>query len=121
MDDKGFWKESNQLHDQVVGYFTNLLTSESIEEGMDILDSIPRRFTNAMNDTLLLPIMTEEDKKALFSIGDLKAPGLDGLHVVFCKRFWHLLGDDLIAEVLTPVNTCVIPEGWNDTTIVLFP
>jgi hypothetical protein len=40
---------------------------------------------------------------------------------VFYKRFWHLLGDDLVHEVLAAVNTCTIPKGWNDTTIVLIP
>ena len=60
-------------------------------------------------------------KKALFSIGDLKAPGPDGLHAIFYKRFWSMLGDDLVKEVLHTVNTRVIPEGWNRTTIVLIP
>jgi hypothetical protein len=60
-------------------------------------------------------------KKALLKIGDLKAPGPNGLHAIFYKRFWHLLGDDLVHEVLAAVNNCVIPEGWNNTTIVMIP
>jgi hypothetical protein len=74
-----------------------------------------------MNEVLLAPYTAEEVKKALFSIGDLKAPGPDGLHAIFYKRFWHLLGDDLIHEVLKVVNNCKIPDGWNDTTIVMIP
>jgi hypothetical protein len=31
------------------------------------------------------------------------------------------LGDSLVAEVLEAVNNCKIPDGWNDTTIVLIP
>ena len=72
-----------------------------------------------MNQVLLSPFSREEVKKALFSIGDLKAPGPDGLHVIFFKRFWNMLGDDLIDEVLLAVNNAAIPEGWNDTTIVM--
>lgn len=30
-------------------------------------------------------------------------------------------GDDLVREVLQAINTATIPEGWNDTTIVLIP
>ena len=56
-----------------------------------------------------------------FSIGDLKAPGLDGLHAIFYKRFWHMLGDDLVQEVLQAVNSAYVPDGWNDTTIVMIP
>uniref|UniRef100_A0A8I6WS32 Reverse transcriptase domain-containing protein n=1 Tax=Hordeum vulgare subsp. vulgare TaxID=112509 RepID=A0A8I6WS32_HORVV len=32
-----------------------------------------------------------------------------------------MLGEDLIEEVLYAINTCTIPNGWNDTTIVLIP
>ena len=32
-----------------------------------------------------------------------------------------MLGDDLIEEVLLAVNNCTIPEGWNDTAIVMIP
>ena len=74
-----------------------------------------------MNTGLLAPFSYEEVKKALFQIGDLKAPGPDGLHAVFFKRFWNLFGDDLLAEVLEAVNHCKVPDGWNDTTIVLIP
>ena len=60
-------------------------------------------------------------QKALFSIGDLKAPGPDGLHAIFFKRFWNMLRDDLVQEVLDAVNNATIPRGWNDTTIVMIP
>lgn len=32
-----------------------------------------------------------------------------------------MLGDDLVKEVLEAVNTVTIPEGWNNTTIVMIP
>ena len=32
-----------------------------------------------------------------------------------------MLGDDLTGEVLWAVNTCSIPDGWNDTAIVMVP
>ena len=39
-----------------------------------------------MNEALMAPYTTEEVSKALFSIGEFKAPGPDGLHAVFYKR-----------------------------------
>lgn len=74
-----------------------------------------------MNQLLMAPYTYEEVKKALFNIGDLKAPGLDGLHALFYKRFWNMLGDDLVAEVLQAVFSCTMPKGWNRTSIVLIP
>ena len=32
-----------------------------------------------------------------------------------------MLGDDLTDEVLHAINNADIPEGWNDTTIVMIP
>ena len=74
-----------------------------------------------MNDALLAPYTAEDVRKALFDIGDLKAPGPDGLHAIFYKRFWPMLGEDLIEEVLKAINTCTIPDDWNDTAIVMIP
>lgn len=49
------------------------------------------------------------------------APRPDGLHAVFYKTNWHLVEDDLVSEVLQTVNSGVILEGWNTTTIVMIP
>jgi hypothetical protein len=32
-----------------------------------------------------------------------------------------MLGEDLVKEVMHVVNSCMIPEGWNRTSIVLIP
>jgi hypothetical protein len=74
-----------------------------------------------MNTILNAPYTREEVKKALFNIGDLKAPGPDGLHAIFFKKYWSLLGEELIDEVLGAINSGNIPDGWNSTTIVLIP
>jgi len=84
----------------VKDYFENLFSSEvnNVDEG--VLGDVERKVTAEMNQLLMAPFSREEVKKALFSIGDLKAPGPDGLHAIFFKRFWNMLGDDLIDEVL---------------------
>jgi hypothetical protein len=43
------------------------------------------------------------------------------LHAVFYKRFWNICGDEITREVLQALNAGQIPEGWNDTTVVLIP
>ena len=75
-----------------------------------MIDVIDEKVTMEMNICLLAQFTTEEVKKAMFAIGNLKAPGLDGLHAIFYKWFWNMLGDDLVREVLQA-------DGWNDTTI----
>lgn len=105
----------------VQDYFENLFTSEVGDLDPSVLLDVRRSVTPNMNIGLLAPFSHDEIKKALFQIGDSKAPGPDGMHAVFYKRFWELLGDDLVKEVLAAVNSAEIPEGWNDTTIVLIP
>lgn len=105
----------------VKDYFSNLFTSEVEQVDMSVLGYVNRKVTNNMNQLLLAPFSGEEVKKALFGIGDLKAPGPDGLHAIFYKRFWGMLGEDLVTEVLEAVNTYSVPQGWNDTAIVMIP
>jgi hypothetical protein len=61
-----------------------------------VQNAVKLKVTPEMNQGLLAPFLYDEVKHALFSIGDLKAPGPDELHAIFYKRFWHLLGDDLV-------------------------
>lgn len=86
-----------------------------------ILDKVVPRVTTDMNEALNKPYTAEDVRKALFSIGDLKAPGTDGLHAIFFKKCWHIIGNSLCNEVLLAINNKVIPKGWNDTVIVLIP
>ena len=122
MDENGIKQEDEQVKRNIVqNYFVNLFTSEVGEPDPTVLSDVRRSVTSDMNMMLRASFTAEEVKKALFQIGDYKAPGPDGMHAVFYKRFWELVGDDLVKEVLAAVNTAQIPEGWNDTTIILIP
>jgi hypothetical protein len=118
----GDWLEGTEmLKPLIFDYFSNLFSSEV--QGIDpaFLDKIIPRVTSAMNEKLLDPYSVEDVKKAIFSIGDFKAPGPDGLHAVFYKRFWDMCGEEISMEILQALNSGNIPEGWNDTTVVLIP
>ena len=60
-----------------------------------VLEKILPKVDQAMNESLLAPFSPEDVKKAVFSIGDFKAPGPDGLHAVFYKHFWELFGAEI--------------------------
>jgi len=57
----------------------------------------------------------------LFQIGPLKAPGLDGFPARFFQTNWDLLKDDVIKGVKQFFSSSHMPEGVNDTVIVLIP
>jgi hypothetical protein len=121
-NDQEEWTEgTNQLKPLIFHYFANLFMSEVNELDPAMMDKILPRVTDLMNEKLLAPFTPEDVKKAAFSIGDFKAPDPDGLHAVFYKKFWNICGEDITKEVLLALNSSTIPEGWNDTTVVLIP
>jgi hypothetical protein len=75
------------------------------------LSKIVPKVTSDMNDRLIAPFIAEDVKKSVYSIGDLKAPDPDGLHALFYKKFWHLVGDDITQAVLKAINEKCIPVG----------
>uniref|UniRef100_A0A8I6YT27 Reverse transcriptase domain-containing protein n=1 Tax=Hordeum vulgare subsp. vulgare TaxID=112509 RepID=A0A8I6YT27_HORVV len=74
-----------------------------------------------MNTALGAEYTREEVKAALDHIGDLKAPGPDGMSATVFKRHWHFMGDKIVEEVLKVLHGGDFPEGWNNTTVVLIP
>jgi hypothetical protein len=109
------------LADHINDYFRILFSVEVPDPNEEVISKVKPCVTTEMNEALCAPYTREEVKKALFNIGDLKAPGPDGLHAIFFKKYWSLVGEELTDEVLAAVNSGTIPDGWNDTTIVLIP
>ncbi|XP_045088740.1 uncharacterized protein [Aegilops tauschii subsp. strangulata] len=63
----------------------------------------------------------KEISDALFQMGPLKAPGPDGFPARFFQRHWGMMKNDIIEAVRQFFSSGVMPEGVNNTTIVLIP
>jgi hypothetical protein len=116
------WVEGNDnLKPLILEYFQSLFNTDAgiIDDGL--LSTVKPVVMVQMNTLLVAPYTKEEVKKALFQIGDMKAPGPDGLQAIFFKRFWHIIGEELTKEVLDAINNKKIPDGWNSTNVVLIP
>jgi hypothetical protein len=121
-NDEGNWVEGNEeMGGLIHSYFSSLFSSEVEHTSEELLSKVIPRVMAEMNSALLKPYTVEEVKQAMFSIGDYKAPGINGLHAVFYKKFWAVVGDDVTREVLQVLNSGVIPSEWNETAIVLIP
>jgi hypothetical protein len=105
----------------VTNYFSSLFTPMAGADLRGVLDSITPRVSEQMNTYLASDYSEEEVKKALDDMGDLKAPGADGMPAIFYKRFWGTVGDTVVKEVLQVLRGGSIPEGWNETIVVLIP
>ena len=71
--------------------------------------------------SLIKEFTTDEIKRALDSIGDLKPPGGDGMPALFYKKYWNICGDDVIKEVKHFLDGGEMPRQWNETVVVLIP
>ena len=50
-----------------------------------------------------------------------KAPGPDGLPLIFYQQYWHLIGKDVTTVVLTCLNSGKFLKAINHTYITLIP
>jgi len=118
----GNWVEGEeQLKHLVFKYYSALFTSQGGSLVSSFLNQIQPRVTQQMNEMLLADFASAEIKRALDQMGDLKAPGPDGMPAIFYKKCWHIVGERVIKEVLQVLNGGEMPAGWNDTNIILIP
>jgi hypothetical protein len=82
--------EGNDLNPVILNYFSNMFSTENNIVQPDFLEKIIPKVTQQMNEDLIAPFTGEDVKNAAFSIGDLKAPGPDGLHALFYKKILAL-------------------------------
>ncbi|CAM8943394.1 unnamed protein product [Rhodiola kirilowii] len=107
-----------------VSYFRDLFASSGRLTDAEISDSlqcIPKMVTDSHNRVLLDPYTDGEIKAALFQLYPFKAPGLDGFPAGFFQKFWNTVKRDFIKDCLSILNGGDIPQGSNDTLIVLIP
>jgi len=120
-DENGATVVGEQLKHFIANQYQHLFMSCAGSHSDYVLNCVEPRFTVEMNEALMEPFTGEEIWKALESIGDLKAPGADGMPSIFYKRFWYFIGDQIKKEVLEVLNGGPMPVGWNETIIVLIP
>lgn len=88
----GSWAEEEvEKCSFISNFYGSLFRSNGGRASQQLLDAVERKVTNEMNDFLMRPFSAEEVPAALDSIGDLKAPGPDGMPALFYKQFWNWL------------------------------
>ena len=120
-DENGNEVAGEQMKNFITNQYIQLFMSQVGNHIDEVLNCVDPSVTQHMNEALLEPFTGEEIWDALESIGDLKAPGADGMPSIFYKKFWALVGERVKQEVLAVLNGGPMPEGWNDTIVVLIP
>jgi exonuclease III len=120
-EDGSVVEAGRELTSYVLSYFQELFTSNGGDRIDDLIQKVIPRVTEDMNKHLVGEFTRNEVKAALDDIGNLKAPGPDGMQSIVYKRYWNLMGDKIVDEVLQVLNGAEMPEGWNDTFVTLIP
>jgi hypothetical protein len=110
-----------ELKQHIYDYYKSLFTSQPATNLSELLEHVQPRVSNYINDSLCSPFTEDEVIEALQNIGDLKAPGPDGMPAIFYKTFWDVVGDQVKNEVLQVLNGGPVPVEWNNTNMVLIP
>lgn len=92
--------EKGILKQFIDNQYQNLFVSNAGEGLAEVLSCVSPRVTQEMNEALMVPFSGDEIYKALDSIGDL-------------------IGEKVTSEVLAMLNGGDMPNGWNDTIIVI--
>ena len=111
MDESGQkWDNPDDVGNAFGSYFYNLFTGGLVGDVNPCIQPIERRVMEGMNFNFLQSFIMEEIEVALFQMGPLKAPGLDGLNACFYQANWLTLKKEVCHVVLDIHNVGVIPK-----------
>ncbi|PKU70999.1 Putative ribonuclease H protein [Dendrobium catenatum] len=66
--------------------------------------------------------ITEADvQAAVFSLGNNRAPGMDGITSSFLKFYWTIIKNDVCCAVLDFFSNSLMCPSWKDTIVILLP
>jgi hypothetical protein len=102
-------------------YSKELFTRDPALNSKALIAITKERVTNDMNVDMCKEFTDEEMRDAMFQIGPLKASGVDGFPARFYQRNWRTIKEKVINAVKLLFVTWSIPDGVNDTAIVLIP
>lgn len=76
-------EDENQIGDMLISYFSSLFTSANPSALEPVLEGVIPRVSRAMNEELLRPFKLEEVNLALKQMDADRAPGPNGLRLLF--------------------------------------
>ncbi|KAL9664927.1 hypothetical protein QQ045_020336 [Rhodiola kirilowii] len=117
-------EDQGKVREIVTDYFRDMFWSalrveDSVLQGQ--LESMPRLINDEMNSWLMSDISEEEIRRAVFSLGPLKAPGIDGFPALLYHKSWDRIKGSVCREVKRFWQEGSLDAEINKTLIVLIP
>lgn len=114
-------RTATTMESMATDYFQEMFAADPTLNPESVSRLFQAKVTAEMNDLFCADFKDEEIAQALFQIGPLKAPGPDGFPARFYQRNWGIIKEDIISAVSKFFQTGCMPEGVNNTAIVLIP
>ena len=120
--DNGEWITNKaDIKEFIVLKFQELFTEETTCFQPELDELIAPSISTQENDLLCLIPSVEEIKDTLFGMQNLKAPGPDGLPVLFYKHYWSIVGNMVIKAIQNFFRSGHLLSEVNNSFIVLIP
>ena len=121
-DSKGVWHEEEGATEAIIlDYFKNIFTSDCPTNFDASIDAIEECITPEMNKELLKEFKPEEVRRALNQMHPTKAPGPNGMPLLFFQKYWDIVEPCVLEFVLQALNSGIMPPRANETYICLIP
>jgi hypothetical protein len=120
LEDGAVVSTQEEIETAALAFYSSLFTRQEVLDPGLVLDCVPHKVSDDMNESLMKPFTPEEVRRALFMMGPNKATG-PGLIAGFYQLHWEWLGPEVIDAVLNFLNRGLMPPEINTTTIVLIP
>jgi hypothetical protein len=111
--------EPPDMESMASAYFQELFTTDPMLNSDEPISLTQEKVTPEMNQDLCRDFTDEEIGDALYQIGPLKAPGVYGFPARFYQRNWSTIMAEVINAVKIFFAIGSMPEGVNETAIVL--
>ncbi|XP_071694872.1 uncharacterized protein [Rutidosis leptorrhynchoides] len=114
--------EGQAAFDVITDHFRNFLGHH--DNCSNIVDPqllFSKKVTDQKAMEMISPVTTDEIKKAMFDINDLKSPGPDGYSAAFFKNAWDIVGEDVVKAVKDFFSQGKLLKEINHTLISLVP
>lgn len=94
-------KGQRNINKAAFDFYQDIYTKSPIQHLQECIASIPNLVSDSLNRKLCSQVDIDEIKAAVFSLGDLKAPGIYGLNGLFYQKNWEVVKGDVCNAVLT--------------------
>ena len=111
-------EDVHEIEEIISAYYSKLFSSSGVRDLEQVLQAVPIKVTQAMNELLCAPY-SDTEILALKSMHPNKAPGPDEFTSLFFQQYWDVVGKDVCKVVLSVLSRAPMLALLNHTNVVL--